>query len=325
MSNISRPRAGTATGRGSAPLTAIVSFCSNDWRFLEACIAGIRPISQQILITVCDHFFDGAEENYALLQEAFSQFPDCTFLLFDFDSRFTYRYASPLFPDHPDWRREWHNTGRFLSFYFVHPTSEYLLFLDSDEIVDGERFAKWLDGVDNSNTSACRFFGYRHFREAKYVAKQGESLGLFLQKKLLNPEWLWDSDERMGVFSLFPGKKEIEVLGVDNLPLLSHYTGVRTRQELYRKCAAWGHHWERDWESLINREFSQPFTGADFFRSYTYGTKNVRFDPLLVKIPQLPVKSLEQFRRDLHHFPHVIPIGQKEAFKRQLAHAFTLH
>lgn len=112
----------------SPKITAVISFCSNDWRYLRHCIAGVSPFCQQVLITVCDHFFDCTEENYALLQEAFRQFPKCTFLEFAFDSLQSYRVFSPLYPEHPDWRHEWHNTGRWISYFYSSLESEYLFF-----------------------------------------------------------------------------------------------------------------------------------------------------------------------------------------------------
>ncbi len=287
------------------PITAVISFCSNDWRYLQACIEGIRPICAETIITVCTHFFDGSEENYALLEHAFQQFPECKFLLFALNS---YRPFSPLYPKHPDWRHELHNTGRYLSFFYAY--SDFLFFLDADEIVDASHFHF------QEELSASRYAGLWYFREAKFEADIYADLSLLVRKKDLNPEILWDSDERAGIFHRMPGQKKLGVMGADGLPLIRHYGGVRPKEEFLKKCSAWGHYAERNWQHLIEEEFSRPFNGQDFMRRYRYREVKPHFDPLSISIPNLSeVKGL-------HRYPNVIMVNPDDAFKLQLAYEF---
>src|SRR5580700_11503919 len=109
-------------------ISAVISFCSNDWRFLKQCVTSVSAFCEQVIITVCDHFFDGSMENYGLLEEAFRRFSDCTFLEFNFNPKQSYRVFSPLYPEHPYWRHEWHNTGRWLSYFYCLPDTEFLFF-----------------------------------------------------------------------------------------------------------------------------------------------------------------------------------------------------
>ena len=37
----------------------IINFCSNDYSYLRHCIDGVKPFSSQVIVPVCDHFFDG--------------------------------------------------------------------------------------------------------------------------------------------------------------------------------------------------------------------------------------------------------------------------
>jgi hypothetical protein len=298
------------------PITAVISFCSNDWRYLKACVEAVRPICTETIVTVCTHFFDGSEENYALLEEAYRCFPECTYLLFTFDPQKSYRPFSPLYPEHPDWRHEWHNTGRYLSYFYSSPDTEYLFFLDADEIIDTERFLDW------GEYSACRFAGLWYFREAKFEADNFADLSLLVRKRDLHPDFLWDEDERTGVFHRMPGEKKLGVLGADGLPLIRHYGGVRPKEELLKKCSAWGHHAERDWQNLIEEEFSRPFNGQDFMRRYQYREVKPTFDPLSVLLPKLPEVTLQEHLKGLHRFPNVIMVNPNDSFKRQLANEF---
>ena len=276
------------------------------------------------MITVCDHFFDGSPENYALLEEAYRRFPNCTFLEFSYDPAKSYRPFSPLFPDHPHWRHEWHNTGRWLSYYYAHPASEHLFFLDSDEIVDPTRFQEWLKGADLKDYTAYRFAMLWHFREAQFEASAWDDLTLMVNRAKISPLLLFDEDERMGIFLRAEGDKKRGVLGCDGSPMIRHYTGVRTREEMAKKLSSWGHHWERDWQALLKEFFSRPFTGKDFIRGYTYHSAQTPFDPLQEEVPDLPAVSYEEHLLGLHRFPHVIMVSKEEAFRRQLEQDFSL-
>ena len=301
-------------------ITAVISFCSNDFRFLKPCVDGIAPFCEQILITFCDHFFDGSQENYALLEEAFRRFPKCTFLGFHFDPKESYRAFSPIFPEHPDWRHEWHNTGRALSWFYS--DSEYLFFIDCDEIVDKDRFAPWLKHADLQNYVTHRFAAFFYFREAKFVATTYREFSLMVKKDTLEPDFLWDEDERMGLLSRLPGSKKRNVLGLNGQPMIRHYSGVRTREEFLKKCTTWGHHWERNWSDLIEEEYSREFSGVDFIRHYRYQQEEPPFDPLKVKIPLLPSISWQEHRKNLASFSNVVMVNKKEMLQRQLEYDF---
>lgn len=299
-------------------ITAVISFCSNDWRFLKQCIAGVTPFCHQVIITVCDHFFDGTEENYALLEEAFRQFDTCQFLEFTFHPEKSYRLFSPFYPNHPNWRHEWHNTGRYLSYFYSSEKTDFLFFLDADEIVDDLAFIAWLKRVDLASFSALRFASFCHFREAKFEALQQEDTGLLVNKSSLQPEFLWDEDERMGLFYRLTGVKQTGVKGINGEPMIRHYTGVRTKEELLKKFSTWGHYWERKWKELIHEEFSRSFNGTDFVRKYCYREINPCFDPLEESIPTLPTVSLKEHLKRLSCFPHVTIVNPQDVLKKQL-------
>ncbi len=305
-------------------ISAVISFCSNDWRFLKQCIDAVSTFSEQVIITVCDHFFDGSQENYGLLEEAFRSFPHCAFLEFNFDAEQSYRPFSPLYPEHIHWRHEWHNTGRWLSYFYSFPDTEFLFFLDCDEIVDSERFKDWLTKADFKGHSAYRFAGLWHFREAKYEALTCADLSLLVKKTAMEPHVLWDEDERMGVFQSLPGKKDPGVHGCDGAPMVRHYSGVRTEEELIKKFTSWGHYWERDWKRLIREEFSRPFNGKDFIRCYRYREVEPSFDPLIEPVPHVADLSYQEHLKGLHRFPNVIMVSKKEAFKRQIEYELML-
>lgn len=299
-------------------VTAVISFCSNDWRFLRRCIEGVFPFCSRVIVTVCDHFFDGSPENYALLEEAFRQFPECLFISFDFHPTESYRPFSPLFPEHYHWRHEWHNTGRWLGYLYAEKEAEFLLFLDCDEIVETLPFSQWLQQEDLDSLNACRFASYWYFREAKFEALPQEGTGLLVRRSSLQSSFLWHQDERIGLFHLLEGEKKLGVTGKDGTAMIRHFSGVRTLEEFHKKLSTWGHHWERNWASLLEEEYSHPFSGEDFIRGYCYRTVPIDFDPLAEEIPSLPPILQEDYLKRLPSFSNVIYVTKQDAFRKDV-------
>jgi len=299
-------------------LTTVINFCTYDFRFLQACVEGVRAFSNKILIAVCDHYFDGTQENYALLEHVFRLFPDCAFIEYAFDPNLSYRQFSPYFPEHHQWRHEWHNTGRWIAYYFLPKECDYIFFIDADEIVDGVRFLQWLEHHDVSAYSAIRFAAYWYFREAGYRASAHDDASLLVNKRALSPQDLWNSDERAGILEHISGQKLKGVKGIDQNPVIDHYSWVRTKEELLKKFTAWGHHWERDWKNLLEAAFSAPFKGTDFIRGYSYHPVEPRFDPLKVVIPELPQISLEQHIKNTASFSNVTRVDRKHMQRKEM-------
>jgi hypothetical protein len=299
-------------------LTAVISFCSNDWRFLKRCVEGVTPVCQHVIVTVCDHFFDGSQENYALLQQTFTQFPHCSFLVFCFDSFQSYRPCSPLFPEHCNWRHEWHNTGRWLSYLYAPEDTDFFLFLDCDEIVDPVAFSKWFSAIDLSTLRACRFACFSHFREARFEAVEQEDFSLLASARSLRSEYFWEEDERFGLFHRLKGEKALGVRGCDGRPMIRHYSGVRTQEEFKKKLTSWGHHWERDWQKLLAEEYAHSFHGKDFIRRYSYQVVEVDFDPLAKSPPLLPKLPYEDYLQRLQYFQNVVKVTRQAAFKKDV-------
>src|SRR5689334_2116292 len=75
----------TARSQGNPvkpPLGTVISYCTNDFRFIGKCIEEARRFSHSIVVAVADHFFDGVPENRALLNATYQAHPDCLFVEF---------------------------------------------------------------------------------------------------------------------------------------------------------------------------------------------------------------------------------------------------
>ena len=301
-------------------IASVISFCTHDFRFLRQCLKGVVPFSEQILVTVCDHFFNGEQENYALLEEAYRAFPEVTFLEFRFHTTERYGDFCTLEPRLGEERHHWHNVGRFTSYYFLQEKISHLFFFDVDELAEGERLREWLlqDGVMDHN--ALRFAAHVYFREAHHRKETFGNGPLLVRRVAVQPEMLLDPDERSGLFWAVSGEKREDVQDQEGFPFVHHYSFVRPKEEMLCKVQRWGHFWERDWEGLIEEEFRHEFNGVDFVLGHRHTPALPFFDPLAEKIPDVREEiSLEEHRKRCLSLSNVISVTPRDLFRKDIA------
>lgn len=277
------------------PIATIVNFCSNESRFIRATLEEALLFSIQVIVPICDHFFDGSPENRALLEEIYAAFPECLFI--------EYPYLPKKIPkkllQKVDMAHFWHSLSRLIGFSFLDEGVESVLFLDADEVPDGKKFAQWLDCSDYGLHTALKLSNYWYFRDPSNQALKYEDSIVLAQRKALEAEIILHQDERDAIYNLLPGPKRRHVAGSDGKPMFHHFSWVRTKDEMLRKVRAWGHKKDRDWEALVVEEFSAPFRGTDFVHGYDY--KNIKppfdihFEPLHFEPKGTPqVKRLKE-------------------------------
>lgn len=240
-------------------LSILINFCTNEFAFLGPCLQAARAVSDNVIVSVCDHFFDGKEEDRALLNQAYLEHPSCQFLEYAFEP------SRNFYGNHPT--SFWHNWGRLLGFSHVSPRSDAILFLDVDEILDSS-FSDWFKTAEHAD--AERLSSYWYFRETRYRAKHREDGVLLARKDKLTKEALMHPFERVGTFFALEGTKKRHVSGKEGNPMIHHYSWVRTKQEMLCKVRTWGHRSDAPWQQLVEQEFSHPFSGKDFIYGDTF-------------------------------------------------------
>ncbi len=246
----------------SAQLGTIINFCSNDYPFLRHCIDSVKSVSAQVVVPVCDHFFDGKEENRDTLNRIYAENPDVQFIEFPFNKdKSLYGAHSSVY---------WHNLGRMIGRFFLKEEIFYAFFLDCDEIADTLRFSEWLKTFPYQDYVAIRFYNYWYFRESRLQAKSWEDSPLLVKKEILDGSILMVERERIGIYDGVFGNKTRRIPGIDGKPMFHHYSWVRTKEQLMRKVVSWGHNWQRDWSAQIEEEFSHDFNGTDFVHGYEF-------------------------------------------------------
>lgn len=250
----------------------MISICYNyssmDREFLDDIIRESKYVSDDIILTYVDHFFDGTPENQALI--------DSTHILCNglgvkvnrikYDPQITsaYDHKIKVF-------KYLHNICRLKS--SIKTKYDYILFLDGDEVLDGKNMNLWLKSINIYDYTSYSFATYWYFRSKKYRAKTLEDSAILISKKMLNYDTFMNIFERYGMFT---GNHLKLVKSLDNQPMLHHYSWAKgdndeqCKARLLNKVRCWGHSSERDWVGHINKEFSRPFNGTDFVHGYKY-------------------------------------------------------
>ncbi len=259
-------------------LATILSFCSHDVRFLSRAIEEAHHFSDQIILSYCDHFFDGTPENRPLLDLLPSLFPDVQCVEFAYDVKRLYIPYLSCTQDDPNWPRYWAATTRYVGYHALKPSIDTVLFLDTDEIPDGRRFRDWLSTYNGE--SALSFASYFYDLLPHRRARGVQEIFALFRRDALQAEQLLHRNERHHLFTATTGLHKTWVVGLDGLPLLHHYSWTRTRPECLAKARRWGHRADGPWEALIDewfREQSRLHTG--FGQALEYEEVEPFFDP----------------------------------------------
>jgi hypothetical protein len=237
-------------------ITTIISYCNNDFKFIEENLEQVSKFSNDIYISYCTKSLDGKPEDEEILEKMF---------------QLARKYeALPVKIDYQELEtaKFHHNLFRFLPTWFA--KNEYILFLDADEILEGDLIKKYLETEDHLNFDAISFECYWYFRDKKFRAKQTEGAGTICRKSICTYNYIFSEAERWEFINRANELKIKMNLRVDDKIVCHHYSWVRTKEEMINKVLSWGHKNDKDWVSLIEEEFSHDFNGSDFVHNYKY-------------------------------------------------------
>jgi len=238
-------------------LGTVISYCTNDETFIRDCIDVAVQVSDQVIVPVSTHLYDGTPEDLKSIKKLSEEYPTVNFTTFDW---------SP--GHHP---RYWHNMSRIIGNHLLDNNIDWVLFIDSDEIIDSELFTKFINSKLFDNNDSYKLGCYWYFREMNIRATTYEDSPVLVRKNLVHIDPNNLQIEREQLHEVLNVPKQRMILQ-DGKPLLHHYSWVRTKEQMIQKVKAWGHNTDKDWVSLIEEEFSRPFNGKCFVNNYEFET-----------------------------------------------------
>jgi hypothetical protein len=245
-------------------IEAVVLYSSNDNRFAKICIQSLVDARIKTHVITYSHMWNGTLEDIEVLDNSLSSFNDNPLFC---------RYIVDWVEGQSPWY--WEGLGRYLGTQEVSNSSEYILYIDIDEIIDSEKFKIWYQDQNFKQYDALKLSTYWYWREPIYQAHQLEDSIVILKTPLAKQ------------LSFTPGGREIyfnstlnrieQVNKID--PMIHHYSWVRTKEEMLNKVSNWGHSSDRgNWIELVEEEFSRPFNGKDFLHGYDYKIVENKFN-----------------------------------------------
>lgn len=254
-------------------LSTILQYSTIDFKFLDLNLQQLSKFSDEIIVPICDHLFNGDKEDDVLLSKSFdimAKYPKVIAYMFEWEG-------------HKENTAYYHNVSRALGTEAA--KNEWLFFVDADEIAD-DTFVPWVtEAIKHDLTYWITCYWY--WREPIHQAVQFEGCGLLIQKHKCN----WNVNIREERQQFHNGNKFVHgqwnhILGADGKPMMHHFSWYRSKEEMLSKVKNWAHRTEashfsntnaKSWEDLIEEEFSRPFNGKDFMHNYQYKPVSNKF------------------------------------------------
>jgi len=268
-------------------VSVVLQYNTNDFSFLEANLKQCSKFSDEILITICTHLFNGDEENQELIEKSkdiISKFEKAKIITIPYDKE---NYHVPVY---------YHNLSRYTG--MSQSKNDWVFFLDTDEIVDDE-FKEWFE-LHKHEDVCFNFTCNWYFREPTIQSTKIESAGVLLKKyhckdwDLNNPleakqfyQNLFNTDRLvhgdMYQPQHFPSYKEYltkinHISSLSGKPMVHHFSWVRSKEQMINKVKNWSHKDDKNWTDLVEEEFSRPFNGTDFIHNYEYKIVENKFN-----------------------------------------------
>ena len=245
---------------------AVVSYCENEHKFLEPCIKSLQTVCDHIVVSYCEKYLNGEDQDLSKLKQFLDLNPDICEASFEHEQAFS---ADP---------RSGHNFARIVGYELLKNRVNKIMFVDTDEILDTENFKVWrqqstdFDVLDHMNLKC-----YWYYRSPEWRALQTENCISIHDIKSLRVEDLNSSSERWFWYNRPNTKIGCHLANGD--PIAHHYSWVRSKEEMLKKINSWGHNTDKDWKTLVEKCFSTEFTGqprkelgwrTDIVHNYTY-------------------------------------------------------
>lgn len=229
-------------------ISVVISYCSNDEAFIQPLLNECKKFSDDIVIVSTNHFLDG---QYDVNLKDLTQ-TKVKHLIYPWEVNQEPKY--------------WHNHNRFLG--LKESIGDYVMFLDADEIPDGDLMKEFLDSGIHSSVPIVTFECYWYFREPIYQAISTERCGVIIHRSFISEELIYHPMERWSFeLTQIP---YLDKVRHNNQILMHHLSWVRTKEQMLKKVNSWAHKSDKHWVSLIEEEFQYSFKGRDFVHNYRY-------------------------------------------------------
>jgi hypothetical protein len=263
-----------ANAAAAPAVGTVVSYCSLERHFLEHVLRETSKFSMHTVVVYADKLYDGSPETHDDLVRIKELFPHISFVGYSIDP------VDELI-DAPELNNRaayWHNRARC--------ECQYVLFLDGDEVPEGDRVAAFVKAAlapaPSALTPAIKFANWWYLREPTLRYRGVEdSVVLVPRARVAARDAVMLCEEERNNLAAPPVSRS--VTDGSPSPMFHHYSWVRTPQDMIRKVRLWSHRRDRDWESAVREELSRPIVPGhvDVIFGRNYETVDNKFGIVL--------------------------------------------
>ena len=220
-------------------LGIVINYCSNERSFLLPLIQECMKITKHIAISYGDKLYDNTpEDSDVLLEYCKFKYPNIKFLQYNVDIT---KPPSELKGVIKRPTAYWCNLARWIGIAALRNEVDWFLFLDADEIPDGERMYSWFRDTTLDKDYNYKLANYWYFKLPIHQATTHEDSILLVHKDQLTESSVFHDDERDGILKVSGLPQKRMVMGLDGKPMIHHYSWVRTKNGIATKLRTWAH------------------------------------------------------------------------------------
>ena len=200
---------------------AVVCFSSDDEVFLNPLINSLHPICNKIIMTYADKYLDGKKQNKYINNRIKKKYkhPNIEFMKYEID--FDLQEKSMDSPNGISWKRYWIGLARKSAIFELSMQCDWILVLDSDELVDTNLFNQWINNIDHAslkNIDVINFDNYVYFWSPKYQAIEYDNSIIMVRPSIIDYENIIINEwERTAYHKFLPDNKKM--VNVKSLPI----------------------------------------------------------------------------------------------------------
>jgi hypothetical protein len=259
-------------------LAIVINYCSNDSIFIDAMLRECEKIGAgKVTVVVGSRFFVSLQpENIDHLRYVAERYPWVQFVLYD-----VYEITDVKNPLLHRKGAYWHNIARIHGTQKLDPKIEWVLFLDADEIPEGERFRDWFQSA-RLQQKVYKMANYWYFLDPELQSTTWEDSVMLVPRAACCYAVLMHDLERDGIPIVSGLEMERNVVAhvkgdaneaTSGLPMFHHFSWVRSKEGLMKKVKNWAHKDDTDWEARVEKAIATQFdlkNDVDFVHGYSY-------------------------------------------------------
>lgn len=238
----------------------VIVASSDDIQFMEPLLRQLYLFTRDVVVVFGTHFWDMKHPEDTRKIEVFfsTYFPNQKYIYYSVSGEARNIDPHSCLVSNKD--MYWEACARWTGYQQINKNHcTHVIFLDGDEIINGTTFKSWMRKFPYEPYVAIKFANYWYWREPILRAKDIiEDSVVMLSTDIINPELVYNSGARTHMYDAACGLKVRQMLGMDNLPMIHHYSWVRTKEQMLRKVMCWGHRSDcNNYVQLVHDEFTK--------------------------------------------------------------------